>query len=139
MAMKLILDERTLTDLDFVRLQRLVREHAGGWDESPLEDVLDAARCVPPRNVEPDVVTMNSRVVLGHFDDREAAAELTLCYPPEARPAEGLVSVLSPIGTALVGLRIGDIARWQTPDGHQKSARVMAVLFQPEANGHYTV
>jgi regulator of nucleoside diphosphate kinase len=139
MAMKLILEERTLTDLDFVRLQRLVRDHAAGWEESPLEGVLDAARCVPPRHVEPDVVTMNSRVLVGHFDRAEGASELTLSYPPEARPADGFVSVLSPIGTALLGLRIGDIARWKTPHGQEKSARVMALLFQPEANGHYTV
>ena len=49
------------------------------------------------------------------------------------------VSVLSPVGLALIGTRVGATARWRTPGGEEVAARVMNIVYQPEANGDYTV
>ena len=64
--------------------------------------------------------------------------KLTLCYPSDAEPAAGFVSVFSPIGSSLLGLRVGAVARWRTPIGTDEAAGVLAILFQPEATGDYT-
>jgi len=64
--------------------------------------------------------------------------DFTLCYPKDADAGLGFISVLSPVGSALLGRRVGDAARWQLPQGGARSARVAAILFQPEASGDYT-
>lgn len=124
---------RTLTQLDAVRLTKLV-------DRSPsdtLDELLAWADTVDSREVPSDVITMYSQ-----FEVLEAGADrprrLTLCYPDDAEPAEGFISVLSPVGAALLGLKVGDTARWTGPGGQGGSARVVALLFQPEASGDYT-
>lgn len=135
-----VLTERTLTELDHVRLARLIR-HSGDASPSPLEDlideVLDSAELVPSRAVSPDVVTMNSQVELADLSTGHRQ-RLTVCYPRDADPSAGLVSVLSPVGASVIGRRVGSIARWQTPSGDEGAAEVVALLFQPEASGDYT-
>jgi regulator of nucleoside diphosphate kinase len=121
--------ERQLTELDFARLSTLYGR--------PLPEELGAAHLVPSRQIAPDIVTMYSQVELA-FIDAGQRQTLTLCYPRDAEPALGFVSVLSPIGTALLGLRVGDMARWRLPHGEERCAEVAAILFQPEASGDYT-
>jgi len=125
--------ERLLSELDHVRLRRL---GAAAWPEA-LHELMEASERVPPREMPPDVVTMYSRVVLADLDG-VAERRLTLTYPQDAEPSRGFVSVLSPIGASLLGLRVGDVARWRTPDGREHAAKVAALLFQPEASGDYT-
>ena len=140
--MEAVILERTLTELDHVRLLNLLRRDGRG-DGSPqqvhaIEDVLDASSLVPSREVEPDVVTMHSQVLLQ--DTRTGQRNtLTLCYPADAEPAVGLVSVLSPVGSALLGLRVGSVARWSTPAGDERAAEILAILFQPESSGDYAM
>ena len=67
-----------------------------------------------------------------------AERSLTLCYPPEADAGKGFISVLSPLGTALLGLRVGETAQWRGADGKPAEGVVRAIEFQPEANGDYT-
>ena len=125
--------ERTLTQLDHIRLTRLLDRQAGN---EVLQDVLAASDLVDSVAVPPDTATMYSRLLL--VDPAGGAPyELTLCYPRDAQPAAGCVSVLSPVGMALLGLRVGSVARWQTPQGGAGCAQVLAVLFQPEASGDY--
>jgi regulator of nucleoside diphosphate kinase len=134
--------ERTLTELDHVRILNLVRRDArgdGSLANGPvIEDLLDASAIVPSRQVSPDVVTMYSQVLLQDLQSSQRST-LTLCYPADAEPAAGFVSVLSPVGSALLGLRVGSVARWATPAGDQKAAEIVAILFQPEASGDYTI
>ena len=130
-------DDRTLTELDHVRLTKLVRSGAASSGDRPVEAALDAADLVSSRQVAPDVVTMYSQVVLADVATGNEY-KLTLCYPPDADPASGFVSVLSPVGASLLGLRVGAIARWRTPAGEEGAARVAELLFQPEASGDYT-
>lgn len=134
--------ERTLTELDHVRLLNVLRRDAGG-PASPaqrraIEDLLDNAVLVPSREVAPDVVTMHSQVLLQDQTSGQRHT-LTLCFPAQADAATGQVSVLSPVGCALLGLRVADVARWATPAGEIRSTEVVAVSFQPEASGHYSM
>jgi regulator of nucleoside diphosphate kinase len=130
-------DERTLTELDHVRLARLLHAERS-TEASPLGAALDTARLVPSRKVDRHVVTMDSEVLLTDLDQRRTWT-LTVCYPEEANVGAGFVSVLSPVGASLIGLRAGDTARWRTPRGHAGAATVLAVTFQPEASGLYTL
>lgn len=134
--------ERTLTELDHVRLQNLARRQARA-DGPPaprpaIQDVLDACAIVPSRQAPVDVVTMYTRVVLRDLQT-DSRSTVTLCYPADAEPAAGFVSVLSPVGTSLLGLRVGSVARWRTPAGEVRAAEIVAILFQPEDSGDYTL
>jgi regulator of nucleoside diphosphate kinase len=62
---------------------------------------------------------------------------VVLCYPADAEPAQGRISVLSPAGLALLGLTAGALARWVGPGGEESVALVEEILFQPEASGDY--
>ena len=134
-------DERTLTELDHVRIARLIRgvgEVAASPLDHPIDDLLDTADLVASRKVTPDIVTMYSQVELADLVTGKPY-RLTLCYPTDAEPASGFVSVLSPVGGSLIGRRVGSIARWRSPSGDHGAAKVLAVLFQPEANGDFTM
>lgn len=134
------LHERTLTELDHARLKRLLAR-AGGTAREPgaaaLLAAIDNAELVHGRAMPSDVVTMHSRVELAEPGSGRRQV-LTLCYPADADPAAGCVSVLSPAGAALLGLRVGALARWCTPRGEEVQARVAALPFQPEATGDFT-
>ena len=129
--------ERTLTELDHIRLSHLMRsEVQSGCDTKLIESILDSARLVSPRAIPPDIVTMYSQVLLAFPGGRQK--KMTVCYPQDAVPSDGFVSVLSPAGSSLLGLRTGDLARWRTPTGEEGTAELLAILFQPEASGDYT-
>ncbi len=129
--------DRIVTELDHSRLQgRLRRLHAAQDEE--LSEWLDDAQVVPGRQVPADVVTMYSSVLLQE-EQAGQPQKLTLCYPEDAEPAAGFVSILSPVGSALLGLPVGATACWSLPDGRQVRARVLQILFQPEASGDYTL
>jgi regulator of nucleoside diphosphate kinase len=129
--------ERTLTELDHLRLSHLMRSDVqSGCDTNFIERILESARIVPSRAMPPDIVTMYSQVVLAFPDGRQR--KLTVCYPEDAEPSDGFVSVLSPAGSSLLGLRPGELARWRMPTGEEGTAELLAILFQPEASGDYT-
>ena len=128
---------RTLNELDHVRIAKLV--DAGNPAHAAVQALLDNADLVAPAEMAPDVVTMRSRVRVAEAAGAAGAParELTLAYPAEADAAQGQVSVLSPIGTALLGAKVGEVAHWTLPDGRAAALRVEALLFQPEASGEY--
>ncbi|RYY58398.1 MAG: transcription elongation factor GreAB [Comamonadaceae bacterium] len=129
--------ERVLTQIDHVRLKRLVsRQGAAAPGAEAMQDLLDCSDLVPSPAVPPNVLTMYTQVLLQDVAGGEPY-KLTLCYPDDAEPAQGFVSVLSPVGTSLLGLRVGEVARWGTPGGQPGAARIVSVLFQPEASGDY--
>ena len=134
-------DYRTITDLDHVRIFTLLRRQ-GTAGQSPaqaeaLAELIDAADQVPPQQIAGDIVTMYSKL---RVSDADGANErrLTLCYPADADVAQGMISVLSPLGTALLGLRVGELARWRGIDGKPAELRLLAIEYQPEASGDYT-
>lgn len=134
--------ERTLTELDHVRLLNLARrDRRSDGSATPrlaLEQVLDACAIVPSRQIQPDVVTMYSQIVL-QDPATGLRSKLTLCYPADAEPSAGFVSVMSPVGASLLGQTVGGVARWSTPAGDERAAEILAILFQPEASGDYAM
>ncbi|MGV3494283.1 MAG: nucleoside diphosphate kinase regulator [Ramlibacter sp.] len=125
---------RTLNELDHVRIGKLVA--AGDSAHAALQGLLDNADLLAPERMPADIVTMRSRVRVVD-PGSTAPRELTLAYPAEADVTQGQVSVLSPIGTALLGRKVGELAQWTLPDGRTAAVRVEALLFQPEASGEY--
>jgi regulator of nucleoside diphosphate kinase len=123
----------TITQSDFQKLTRLLDNGAHGAlpGIDMLRDELSRAMIVKPEEIGPDRVTMNSTVRF--VDDAENKAyQLTLVYPDEAG-SPGTVSVLAPVGSALLGLRVGQSIRWQVPGKRLLRLRVIAVMDQPEA------
>lgn len=95
-----------------------------------LREDLDRANEVEPGDIAPDVVTMNSTV---RFVDEEAAREyeLRLVYPHDAGKAD-TISIFAPVGSALLGLSVGQSIAWQVPHGRRLKLRVVGVSNQPE-------
>lgn len=135
--MQAITSERTLTELDHVRLTNLLRRDARAVPE-PVAQLLDGCAIVASSLVAPDVVTMYSQLVLRDLSTG-SRSKLVVCWPADAEPAAGFVSALSPAGSSLLGLRVGDIARWATPGGDQRAVAIEAITFQPEASGDYAL
>lgn len=129
---KTIAAVRQLTALDFARLRKV----ASSGSQPELDELLDEADIIDSRQVAPDIVTMYAQVEVEDLATRSRQT-LVLCYPADAEPARGFISVLSPVGLALLGLPVGAVARWQAPGGSENAARVAAILFQPEASGDY--
>lgn len=133
--------EIRLTELDAVRLERALMELLKASDGEPqgvseLESLLDAAAIVPSASIDPNVVTMNSTVVLEAHPSKERTT-LTLVYPKDADPEQSKVSVLSPVGRALLGARVNDRVRVVVPGYGERELALMALTYQPEANGRF--
>ena len=93
---------------------------------------LERAEIVAPHEVPPGVITMNSRAELLDLDTNEHM-EFTLVLPDEANIEEGKISVLAPLGTAMLGYGVGDEFEWTVPYGSRR-LKVIKVHFQPEAS-----
>jgi regulator of nucleoside diphosphate kinase len=100
-----------------------------------LEHEIERAEVVEPWEVPNNVITMNSTVKLRDLDSGEEF-EWTLVYPAGTNANEGRVSVLAPVGTALIGYREGDVVEWPVPGG-QIRLQVEEVLYQPERAGAF--
>ena len=125
-----------ITNADMKRLRPLVEEVKNSRDDlGMLQRELERAHIVAPEEVPPEVVTMNSKVRV-----RDVAADevtvYTLVFPDQANIELNRISVLAPIGTAMLGQRVGDEFEWQVPAGPVR-LRVEEVLYQPEAAGHF--
>ena len=125
-----------ITEADMKRLRPLVEEMKNSRDDlRMLQRELGRAHIVAPEEVPPDVVTMNSKVQV-----RDVAADelttYTLVFPEQANIELNRISVIAPIGTAMLGQRVGDEFEWQVPAGPVR-LRVEEVLYQPEAAGHF--
>ena len=123
MAMDLLI----ITETDLALLRKL-RPH----DE--LQQELERAIVVSSEAVPRDVVTMNSRVL--YIDETTGERRLVqIVYPTEADASEGKISVLAPVGSALLGLSVGQAIEWDFPDGTRRRLRVEDVSYQPESSG----
>lgn len=123
--------ERTLTPSDHQRVARLLAQQRDPAASEALQDLLEASDVLAGA-VPVSLVTLGSSVLLQDADRAGEPYQLTLCDPAEARPAEGGVSVLSPVGASLLGLSAGQVARWRTPDEREGAALILAVLHQPQ-------
>lgn len=124
-----------VTSTDMERLRTLIDTTAGDKADA-LDAELLRAEVVEPTQVPPDVVTMNSRVVYRDEDTGETR-EVTLSYPQDASLEQGRVSVLAPVGAALLGLSVGQEIDWELPGGKLKRLCIVSVTYQPQAAGHH--
>lgn len=119
LARKAQAGELILSDEVYLRLRDLAAAH-------PLADELDRAIVVPVDRMPEDVVTLYSRCT---YVDESAATrrEVILVTPEEADPAQGRISVLAPVGSALLGLAVGRTIEWLFPDQRLHRLRVEQV------------
>ena len=125
----------TISSLDLDRLERLLdsdrAKNFPGADD--LRRELDRADVVEPSEIPPGIVTMNSTARFRN-EDTDAIYEMTLVYPDGAG-APNSVSILAPIGSALLGLSVGQSISWQLPAGKKLRLQVLEVVHQPEQSG----
>ena len=130
-----------ITEVDLARLRKLIEvaRDTGGDSNTPylnkLEDELDRAEVLDPNDIPRETITMRSTVRLSDLDSGKEMI-YSLVFPNEADVDEGRISVLAPVGTAMIGYRIGDTIEWEVPSGLRR-LRVEEVLYQPEASGDY--
>ncbi|MDD3518906.1 MAG: nucleoside diphosphate kinase regulator [Chromatiales bacterium] len=126
----------TVSSLDLERIERLL-EQAGRDEHQPLRRELERAEVREPEEMPADVITMNSTALFVD-EDSGTKREMTLAYPRDADGASGRVSILAPVGSALLGLAVGQRIDWPAPSGGKPlRLRVLAIRYQPEAAGAY--
>ena len=130
----------TILDLDFDRLDELASagKTAGYAAAKFLATELDRAVIRQANEIGPNVVRMNSRVAF-RIDGRHDVQVRTLVYPDEyARRVDrsDCISVMTPVGAALLGLKVGTGMRYETANGMNQYVGVVAILQQPDLSGH---
>lgn len=124
---------------DYDRLLRLIEMNSLKYKNPDMTDrlmkELKAAKMVSQQSIPDNVVTMNSRVLLKDLGSGRET-EVTIAYPDDADARQGKISVFSPVGIALIGCRVDDIASWRIPGGIGRF-RIAKIMYQPEAAGHY--
>ena len=129
-----------ITEYDLERLLKLL--HAAGSTQyrgseylKRLQSELERAIVVAPRDIPGDVITMNSTVAL---EDTATGEEevYTLVFPEDADLTQGKLSILAPVGTGMLGYRVGDVFEWDVPAGKRRLL-VKKIIYQPEASGNF--
>ncbi len=135
------MEKRTiyLTEFDYDRLTALIDQaNPHGLNKShlkALKEELERGEIVPPTDIPHDVVTMNSQVRLKDLDSGEEVV-YSLVFPYAANIQQNKISILAPVGIALIGYRIGDVVEWNVPAG-VRCLKIEEILYQPEAAGDY--
>ena len=134
------MEERSVrvTDVDSRRLQHLIeatrfRDQREARSVEQLEQHLDEADVTPAAHIDPDIVTMNSETVVTDLGSGETFT-FHLVFPRRANAAAGKISVLAPLGMAVLGRHVGEHISWPVPGG-VRHLRIDAVLYQPEREG----
>ncbi|GMV35375.1 MAG: nucleoside diphosphate kinase regulator [Chloroflexi bacterium] len=131
-----------ITEFDLDRLQKLLWEaQSTDYRKSEYLEKLQVeirrAVVVSPQDIPSDVITMNSIVSLKDMDTGEEET-YTLVFPEDSNLEQGKISVLAPIGTAMLGYKVGDVFEWSVPAGTRR-LQVIKIIFQPEASGNYNL
>jgi regulator of nucleoside diphosphate kinase len=126
----------TVSRIDLERIEALLERLPAveAAKLAPLVAELDRADVVEPAAMPANIVTMNSTVTFEDEDNGEKMT-LTLVYPTAAGKA-GTVSILAPVGSALLGLAQGQMINWPMPDGRKRRLKVLEITYQPESAGH---
>ena len=127
-----------ITTKDAEKLRKLIREafhsdYRGSDYLKKLAEEMEKAAVVNPDQIPADVITLNTTARLVDQATNEEMV-YTLVFPEDADVSQGKISVLAPIGTAMLGYKTGDLFEWDTPGG-ERTLRVKEILYQPEASG----
>jgi len=125
-----------VSSLDMERLEALIDSLPAAQADNcaALLEELARAELVEPEDMPPDVVTMNSRVRFV-LDDQAEEFDMALAYPKDVHGEPDKLSVLTPVGNALLGLKVGESIAWTRPDGAAFQVRVLGIVYQPERAG----
>lgn len=125
-----------ITEVDAEKLEALLDSLPGGAvpGKAELQTELDRADVVASEAIPPDVVTMNSTVRFT-ISSSSDAFDLTLVYPKDVDDSGSTISILAPVGSAMLGLSKGDEIEWSKPGGGTMKVRIDEVLHQPERAG----
>ena len=126
----------TVSTLDLARLEALLEKQPESDAVTRLENELDRAKVVAPADVPDNIVTMNSTITFAMASGKETFTK-TLCYPRDMDSSNNKISVLAPIGAALLGLSVGQTIEWPAPNGKTLQVSISAVDYQPERAGDY--
>lgn len=131
-----------ITKLDFTRLNNLINNlkksnQVATTDLGYLQAELGRAEKIDSEKIAPDFVTMNSKIEVTDPDTQKVMT-VQLVYPNEADFKKGKVSVLSPLGAALIGYKVGSEISFPVPKG-TKLMKITKIIYQPEANGMFRV
>jgi len=128
----------TISTLDAARLEKMLDSLSDSNmpNKDDLQAELDRANIVAPEDMPSDIVTMNSTV---SFRIASSSSEfaLTLVYPHDLGDGTGKISVLAPVGSALLGLREGSEISWPKPGGGLLKVSILKVVYQPEREGDF--
>jgi len=127
-----------INEFDAERIDRLLEKPE--WANSPvaqaLNDELDRAQMCSPQEMPHNVVSMNSQVRFRDLTTNEERVR-TLVFPANMTDSATQLSVLAPVGAALLGLRVGDAIHWTLPNGTETHLEVLELIYQPEAAGEF--
>ncbi|OLQ91893.1 nucleoside diphosphate kinase regulator [Vibrio ponticus] len=131
--------EITLSSLDVDRIYNLIESlPRSAVSTEKLEEELERGNIVTPQEIPANVVTMNSRVRFV-IEATQKEFEMTLVYPKDMNNSLDKVSILAPIGSALLGLSIGDTIQWPKPDGSNVDVTIQDITYQPEREGEFLI
>ncbi|MCC2680769.1 MAG: GreA/GreB family elongation factor [Nitrosospira multiformis] len=127
-----------LTSQDLDRLETLLESLPTNAvpGSTELQAELERAEIVEPEQIPPTVVTMNSTVRFS-IDSSGQDFRLTLVYPKDVDGSGDKISVLAPVGSALLGLSTGDEIEWPRPGGGTIKVRIEEIIYQPEREGKF--
>ena len=127
-----------ISSLDLERIESLLEQppHRDSPGSTALRAELARANVLDPAEMPGDVITMNS-VATFVDESSDESREISLVYPRDADTAINKISVFAPVGSAMLGLRVGQSIDWKVPGGRSLRLRVTGISFQPEASGQF--
>lgn len=133
-----MLPKLVMSSVDAYRVELLLETLAPNhlFDGDALLNELGRATIVDPWDVPPRIITMNSTV---RFTLQGIEGEWcrTLVYPKDAARGGDTLSILTPVGSALLGLAEGDSIAWTGPDDKPLVVKVLEIIYQPERAGDF--
>lgn len=124
-----------ISSLDVERLEKILEALPHGTvGKEELEVELERAEIVEPEEIPANVVTMNSTVRFKVASSNEEF-EYTLVYPKDADGSKHKISILAPVGSAMLGLKEGDEIEWPKPGGGSLTVHIDKIVYQPEREG----
>lgn len=135
-------DNIKITDYDYVKLYNLLNRSKKSKNEelnniSVLENEIRRAERVDSKEISPDIVTMNSLIEIVDLDTNKSMT-IKLVYPKDADYRLGKISILSLLGSALLGYKVGSRISFEVPRG-KKEVIIKNIIYQPESNGVYNI
>ncbi|TGL40362.1 nucleoside diphosphate kinase regulator [Leptospira perdikensis] len=128
-----------LTHYDYERLKSMIQEYTKrNKMDANVKDLLgemERAQKVDSQKIPSNFVTMNSVIEIKNLEELEFQ-EFRLVFPEDANTNENKISILAPMGTAILGYKIGDVIQWKVPGG-ENQFQITNIKYQPEANGDF--